>query len=85
MGPAGSSGVSEADSDVALNAMAARSDEENSLPQNWTLKGAISAGIVGAVVGLVGGMVAHPATAWFAVLEVGVPELPPVSRTGGLW
>ena len=35
--------------------------------------GAVSAGAVGAVVGLVIGLIVHPATAWFAIIEVGVP------------
>lgn len=35
--------------------------------------GALGLGVPGAGVGLVLGLTAHPATAWFAVLEVGVP------------
>ncbi len=37
------------------------------------LVGSVSLGAVGGVVGLVLGWQAHPPTAWFAVLEVGVP------------
>jgi hypothetical protein len=35
--------------------------------------GAAVAGILGGLVGLVLGLRGYPATAWFAVLEVGVP------------
>ncbi len=35
--------------------------------------GLVAAGVLGGVVGLVLGLRAHPATAWFAVLEVAVP------------
>jgi len=36
--------------------------------------GAALLGVVGGCVGLVVGLVAYPPTAWFAVLEVGVPS-----------
>ena len=39
----------------------------------FTIVGLTVAGILGGLVGLVLGLRAHPATAWFAVLEVGVP------------
>lgn len=39
----------------------------------FAIVGLAVAGIIGGVVGLVLGLRAHPATAWFAVLEVGVP------------
>jgi len=35
--------------------------------------GAIGAGVVGGMVGFTVGMAANPPTAWFAILEVGVP------------
>ncbi len=35
--------------------------------------GSVAAGILGGLVGLVLGLRAHPATAWFAVFEVAVP------------
>jgi hypothetical protein len=35
--------------------------------------GAVSAGVIGGLVGLVLGLRAYPATAWFAVIEVAVP------------
>jgi hypothetical protein len=35
--------------------------------------GAVSLGVVGAIVGLVVGLMVHPATAWFATLELGIP------------
>ena len=41
---------------------------------------AIAAGIVGGIVGLVLGLRAHPATAWFAIFEVGIPA----SALGGI-
>jgi len=31
------------------------------------------AGVIGGVVGLIVGLSVHPATAWFAIIEVGVP------------
>ena len=37
------------------------------------LVGAVLLGAIGGVVGLVIGLSVHPSTAWFAVLEVGVP------------
>ena len=37
------------------------------------LIGAVLLGGIGGAVGLVLGLLAHPPTAWFAVLEVGVP------------
>jgi hypothetical protein len=44
-----------------------------SLVLSWARNGAVSAGILGGVVGLVVGLHAYPATAWFAVMEVGLP------------
>jgi uncharacterized membrane-anchored protein len=38
------------------------------------LLGAIGFGLVGGVAGLVIGLVTYPATAWFAVIEVGFPS-----------
>lgn len=35
--------------------------------------GALLAGVPGALAGLVVGLAVHPATAWFAVFELGVP------------
>ena len=46
----------------------------------WAAIGAFSAAVVGGVVGLVVGLVVHPATAWFAVFELGIPA----SILGGL-
>lgn len=42
--------------------------------------GAGSAAVVGGIVGLVVGLLVHPATAWFAVFELGIPA----SIVGGL-
>ena len=39
----------------------------------WAAIGAILAGVVGGIVGLVVGLLVHPATAWFAVFELGIP------------
>ena len=41
--------------------------------QRWAATGAVAAGLVGAVVGLIVGLRVHPATAWFAVFELGIP------------
>jgi hypothetical protein len=43
-------------------------------PARWAVLGAVGLGVVGAVVGLVLGLFAYPATAWFAMFEVGVPS-----------
>jgi hypothetical protein len=42
--------------------------------EHWTLVGAASAGAVGGLVGLIIGLHAYAATAWFAVFELGVPS-----------
>ena len=39
----------------------------------WISNGAIAGGVIGAIAGLVLGLMAHPATAPFAVIELGVP------------
>ncbi|HEY5196729.1 MAG TPA: hypothetical protein VIJ51_06855 [Solirubrobacteraceae bacterium] len=43
------------------------------LPARLACVGAISAGALGAIAGLVIGLVTHPPTAWFAVFEAGLP------------
>ena len=40
----------------------------------WVAVGALAAGVIGGGVGLVVGLLANPATAWFAVFEIGVPR-----------
>ena len=50
------------------------------LISRWAARGAVSAGLLGGVVGLVIGLRVHPATAWFALFELGVPA----SILGGL-
>lgn len=39
----------------------------------WAATGALSAGVLGGIAGLLVGLRAHPATAWFAVFELGIP------------
>ena len=43
------------------------------LVPRFTVVGAMTAGILGGLLGLVLGLNGYPPTAWFAVLEVGVP------------
>jgi len=43
------------------------------LVQRCTVVGALVSGVLGGLAGLVLGLIAYPPTAWFAVLEVGVP------------
>jgi len=43
------------------------------LPVRFALVGALAAGVLGGVVGLVIGLRTYAPTAWFAVLEIGVP------------
>jgi len=54
-------------------AMTSQGRPQESLIQNWAAKGAICAGAVGAIVGLIVGLFAHPATAWAAMFEIGIP------------
>ena len=42
--------------------------------------GAGAAGVIGGIVGLIVGLSVHPATAWFAIIEAGIPA----SIVGGL-
>ncbi|HEY1716551.1 MAG TPA: hypothetical protein VGG07_26880 [Solirubrobacteraceae bacterium] len=35
--------------------------------------GAVSGGVIGVVAGLIVGLIVHPATAWFAAFELGIP------------
>ncbi len=39
----------------------------------WGARGAAVAGLLGAVAGLIVGLSVHPATAWFAAFELGLP------------
>jgi hypothetical protein len=54
-------------------AMTSQGRPQESLIQNWAAKGAICAGALGAIVGLVVGLFAYAPTAWAAMFEVGVP------------
>ena len=40
----------------------------------WARSGVIAFGLIGAVAGLALGLAANPATAWFAVFELGIPS-----------
>lgn len=40
----------------------------------WARSGVIAFGLIGGIAGLVLGLAANPATAWFAVFELGVPS-----------
>lgn len=50
-----------------------RAITELPLPVGSMVVSAVLLGALGGVVGLVLGLASHPPTAWFAVLEVGVP------------
>jgi hypothetical protein len=43
------------------------------VPPRFAVIGALVLGIVGGIAGLIGGLLAYPPTAWFAVAEVGLP------------
>ncbi len=43
-------------------------------PARWAAIGVVSAGLIGGIAGLVVGIMAHPATAWFATFELGIPS-----------
>ncbi|GCD92162.1 hypothetical protein [Nocardioides sp. LS1] len=43
------------------------------IPLAGTLVGGVVLGAVGGIIGFVLGLRAHPPTAWFAVLEIGIP------------
>jgi hypothetical protein len=43
------------------------------LAVRWAFNGAGIASVIGGVAGLIIGLSVHPATAWFAVFEVGLP------------
>ncbi len=55
-----------------------------SLPLRWALAGAAFAFVLGAIVGLVIGLLADPPTAWFAVFEIGIPVGALGAVVGGL-
>jgi hypothetical protein len=44
------------------------------LPLRWTVLAAAAVGIMGGLAGLVLGLIAYPPTAWFAIIELGVPS-----------
>jgi len=41
--------------------------------ERWAMIGAVLAGVGGGIAGLVIGLLAYAPTAWFAVIELGVP------------
>ena len=43
------------------------------VPVRFAVVAALALGLLGSLAGLVLGLLSHPPTAWFAVLEVGVP------------
>ncbi len=43
------------------------------LPTRFAVIGALVLGIAGGIGGLISGLFAYPPTAWFAVVEVGLP------------
>jgi hypothetical protein len=45
--------------------------------------GAVSGGVIGGIVGLIIGLGVNPATAWFAVFELGVPASIAGALAGG--
>ena len=53
--------------------MTRATDPTRPVGRRWGAAGAAAGGLLGAVVGLIVGLHAHPATAWFAVFEVGIP------------
>jgi hypothetical protein len=53
------------------------------LPLRVSISSALILGAIGGLCGLMVGLVAHPPTAWFAVLEVGLPAAA-VGGAGGL-
>lgn len=58
---------------VAFTPMTTRSGGPESLVQNWAAKGAICAGAIGAVAGFVYAWTVNESTAWFGIIEAGVP------------
>ena len=43
------------------------------LPERWAVVGAASVGMIGAIVGLIVGLIVYAPTAPFAVVELGLP------------
>ena len=47
---------------------------EMSRPAKGALIGLVGLGVIGAIVGLIRGLTVYPPTAWFAVIEAGLPS-----------
>jgi hypothetical protein len=60
--------------------MSPPSVQAGSLISRWVAIGAIAAGVLGAIAGLVVGLMVYWPTAWFAAFELGIPA----SILGGL-
>lgn len=63
-----------------MEAVARPTRSAGELCTRWVAIGAGALGLVGGIVGLVVGLDANPRTAWFAILELGIPA----SMLGGL-
>jgi hypothetical protein len=50
-----------------------RDERGESLIQNWAAKGALCTGAVGAVGGFIYAWTVNASTAWFGIIEAGVP------------
>ncbi len=59
--------------EVASQLMGSSPLEGQPLLVRTAVVGLVAFGLVGGVVGLILGLIAHPPTAWFAVIEVGLP------------
>ncbi len=54
--------------------LATKKHSVESTMSRWARSGVIAFGLIGAVAGLALGLAANPATAWFAVFELGIPS-----------
>ncbi len=54
--------------------LATKKHSVESTMSRWARSGVIAFGLIGAVAGVALGLAANPATAWFAVFELGIPS-----------